>query len=50
VIKEYPRIVVYPEFIASEHIEFQVKEFYRKAANTFLREEVLRRKQYESDS
>ena len=45
--KPFPRILIRPEFIASEKVESRAKEFYRKSANTFLREEILRRKKYE---
>ena len=48
--KDYPRIIVKPEFIASDHVEVLVKEFYRKASNTFLREDLLRKKHYEADT
>jgi hypothetical protein len=43
-----PRIIVKPEFFASEKIEATFKEFYRKSANSFLRTEILRKKDYEA--
>ena len=45
--KDFPRIIVFPEFIASDRIEVKIKEFYRKSANTFLREEIIRQKKYD---
>lgn len=45
--RNFPRIIVKPEFIASEKLEPKLKEFYRKLANTFLRLEVIRRKKAE---
>lgn len=39
-----------PNFIASENIGVFAKEFYRKASNTFLREDLLRKKKYEADN
>ena len=46
--KPYPRIIITPDFIASEQIKSNVKEFYRKASNTFLREDILRKKNYQN--
>jgi hypothetical protein len=45
--KDYPRIIVKPEFIACEKIETKHKEFYRKSANTFLRADIIRNRSYE---
>ena len=44
--KNYPRIIINPEFIASESVQPLVKEFYRKASNTFLREFILKKKKF----
>jgi|LakMenEpi03Aug12_release.lakeMendotaPanAssembly.Ray.scaffolds.fasta_scaffold5081304_1 hypothetical protein len=45
--KSLPRIVVMPEFIASENVAADAKEFYRKSSNSFLRTDILRSKGYE---
>lgn len=45
--KNLPRIVVMPEFIASEHIQADIKDFYRKSSNTFLRTDIIRGKGYQ---
>ena len=42
--RNFPRIIILPEFVASDKIDPDVKEFYRKTANTFLRDEILRKK------
>lgn len=42
-----PRIIVLPEFIASQNIHFDVKEFYRKSSNTFLRLDINRNKRFQ---
>lgn len=44
--KPYPRIIINPDFIATEHVKPIMKEFYRKASNTFLREDIYRNKNY----
>ena len=36
-----------PDFIATEHVQTEVKDFYRKASNTFLRSDILRHKSFE---
>lgn len=46
--KPYPRIIITPDFIASEKINQNIKEFYRKASNTFLREYILKKKSYQN--
>jgi hypothetical protein len=46
----FPRIIVKPEFIASEHVDPSVKEFYRKAANSFLKLELLRRRECQNEA
>ena len=35
--KDFPRIIIFLEFIASDRVDVKIKEFYRKSANTFLR-------------
>ncbi len=35
-----------PDFIASEHVPSAIKEFYRKASNSFLRNDILRSKAF----
>ena len=35
-----------PDFIATEHVQGDVKEFYRKASNSFLRNDIIRNKNY----
>jgi hypothetical protein len=35
-----------PDFIASEKIKSDVKDFYRKASNTYLRSDIIRNKNY----
>jgi hypothetical protein len=45
--KSLPRIVVMPEFIASENISADAKDFYRKSSNSFLRTDIIRSKGYE---
>lgn len=42
-----PRIVVMPEFIATEKVKAETKDFYRKSSNSFLRTDILRNKGYE---
>jgi hypothetical protein len=45
--RSLPRIVVLPEFIASEKISADCKDFYRKSSNSFLRTDLLRTRGYE---
>jgi hypothetical protein len=47
--KAYPRLNIKPAFIASDKVPSAITEFYRKAATTFLREFLLKKKQYEVD-
>ena len=35
-----------PDFIASEQIQSDIKEFYRKSSNSFLRGDIIRNKNY----
>ena len=35
-----------PDFIATEHVQGDVKEFYRKASTSFLRNDIIRNKNY----
>ena len=42
----YPRIIVMPDFIATEHVQGEVKEFYRKSYASFLRNDIIRNKNY----
>lgn len=36
-----------PEFIASENVSADTKDFYRKSSNSFLRTDIVRNKGYE---
>lgn len=35
-----------PDFIATEHVQGEVKEFYRKSSASFLRNDIIRNKNY----
>ena len=35
-----------PDFIASEHIQPEIKDFYRKSSNSFLKNDILRNKNH----
>ena len=35
-----------PDFIASEQVQSDIKEFYRKSSNSFLRGDIIRNKNY----
>jgi hypothetical protein len=45
--KSLPRIVVMPEFIASENVSAETKDFYRKSSNSFLRTDIIRSKGFD---
>jgi hypothetical protein len=45
--RSLPRIVVLPEFIASEKVGADTKDFYRKSSNSFLRTDLLRTRGHE---
>jgi hypothetical protein len=40
-------IILKPDFIASENITIQMKDFYRKAANTFLKADIIKMQKHE---
>jgi hypothetical protein len=40
-------IIITPEFIASENVNSQMKEFYRKASNTFCRNDIVKQQKYQ---